>query len=296
MNYTSSSTATTSTTGGSSTPQTATAKTIKRKSAKRTGRCYIEEPLYLMPANYALLQDSTYELMRGLSNLNTPIEDEPLYFEQLLGAAVNIKHAFDLGRIDVINGTIKPRNTSLCHECITTVSSVWRSGPDGPRTLCNACGLRYYKHNQRRALEAKRKQQDSPNGFSAMDVAAAQKLFALSNSASTRPVADLKDSEFESLKKYRKMTDSSLLDSEGEGHKSHTVNNNVDYQLSDINKGDDSVHAGQQSYSPPTAAAAAAFSLPSFASLCHSAFSSPFPHPPSSSSHSTTWPSQQHSA
>ncbi|ORX74861.1 hypothetical protein DL89DRAFT_23828 [Linderina pennispora] len=109
-------------------------------------------------------------------------DDDPLYFEQLLGAAVNMKHAFDLGRMDVINGTIKPRNTSLCHECITTVSSVWRSGPAGPRTLCNACGLRYYKQNQRRALEAKRrelKDLDAASSLAALgslDVAVVKKL------------------------------------------------------------------------------------------------------------------------
>ncbi|KAJ2707972.1 hypothetical protein FB645_000322 [Coemansia sp. IMI 203386] len=130
----------------------------KRKPAKRTARHFVEEPLYLLPSHYALLQDSTFELLRGLANLSSAVEDDPLYFDQLLGAAVNIKHAFDLGRMDVINGTIRPRNTSLCHECITTVSSVWRSGPDGPRSLCNACGLRYYKQNQRRALEAKRRE------------------------------------------------------------------------------------------------------------------------------------------
>ncbi|KAI9474486.1 hypothetical protein BX667DRAFT_373280 [Coemansia mojavensis] len=130
----------------------------RRKPAKRSPRAFVEEPLYLLPAHYVLLQDSTYELMRGLAGLSTAVEDDPLYFDQLLGAAVNVKHAFDLGRMDVINGTIRPRNTSLCHECITTVSSVWRSGPEGPRTLCNACGLRFYKQNQRRALEARRRE------------------------------------------------------------------------------------------------------------------------------------------
>ncbi|KAJ2509425.1 hypothetical protein H4217_008353 [Coemansia sp. RSA 1939] len=109
-------------------------------------------------SNVSVLQDSTYELLRGLANLSSAVENDPLYFDQLLGAAVNVKHAFDLGRMDVINGIIRPRNTSLCHECITTVSSVWRSGPEGPRTLCNACGLRYYKQNQRRALEVKRRE------------------------------------------------------------------------------------------------------------------------------------------
>ncbi|KAJ2033900.1 hypothetical protein GGI08_009039, partial [Coemansia sp. S2] len=128
---------------------------------------------------------STFELLRGLANLSSTVEDDPLYFDQLLGAAVNVKHAFDLGRMDVINGTIRPRNTSLCHECITTVSSVWRSGPDGPRTLCNACGLRYYKQNQRRAIEAKRREsRDAADAatslatLGALDIKAARKLLA----------------------------------------------------------------------------------------------------------------------
>ncbi|KAJ1905572.1 hypothetical protein LPJ81_001850, partial [Coemansia sp. IMI 209127] len=139
-------------------PSATASQLAKRKPAKRSPRHFVEEPLYMVPSHFVLLQDSTYELLRGLTNLSSAVENDPLYFDQLLGAAVNVKHAFDLGRIEVVNGLIRPRNTSLCHECITTVSSVWRSGPEGPRTLCNACGLRYYKQNQRRALEAKRRE------------------------------------------------------------------------------------------------------------------------------------------
>lgn len=29
-----------------------------------------------------------------------------------------------------------------CHSCHTTETPEWRRGPDGARTLCNACGLR----------------------------------------------------------------------------------------------------------------------------------------------------------
>ncbi|KAJ2746234.1 hypothetical protein GGI20_001514 [Coemansia sp. BCRC 34301] len=174
-----------------SSPQTPPARSMpKRKPALRRARHFVEEPLYLLPAHYALLQDSTFELLRGLSNLPSSVDGDPLYFDQLLGAAVNVKHAFDLGRMDVINGTIRPRNTSLCHECITTVSSVWRSGPDGPRTLCNACGLRYYKQNQRRAIEAKRREsRDTADAaaslaaLGAIDIKATRKL--LSNNAAT---------------------------------------------------------------------------------------------------------------
>ncbi|KAJ1817832.1 hypothetical protein LPJ60_004637, partial [Coemansia sp. RSA 2675] len=149
----------------------------KRKPAVRRARHFVEEPL-------------AFELLRGLSNLSSTVDDDPLYFDQLLGAAVNVKHAFDLGRMDVINGTIRPRNTSLCHECITTVSSVWRSGPDGPRTLCNACGLRYYKQNQRRAIEAKRREsRDAADAASslaalgALDIKAARKYLAGSSAS-----------------------------------------------------------------------------------------------------------------
>ncbi|KAI8087536.1 GATA zinc finger-domain-containing protein [Thamnidium elegans] len=32
-----------------------------------------------------------------------------------------------------------------CHSCSTTETPEWRRGPDGARTLCNACGLHYSK-------------------------------------------------------------------------------------------------------------------------------------------------------
>ncbi|KAI7897257.1 uncharacterized protein EV154DRAFT_489479 [Mucor mucedo] len=32
-----------------------------------------------------------------------------------------------------------------CHSCSTTETPEWRKGPDGARTLCNACGLHYSK-------------------------------------------------------------------------------------------------------------------------------------------------------
>jgi DNA-directed RNA polymerase subunit RPC12/RpoP len=30
----------------------------------------------------------------------------------------------------------------ICMHCSTLVSPEWRKGPDGPKTLCNACGCR----------------------------------------------------------------------------------------------------------------------------------------------------------
>ncbi|XP_031407424.1 GATA transcription factor 16-like [Punica granatum] len=32
-----------------------------------------------------------------------------------------------------------------CADCKTTKTPLWRSGPSGPKSLCNACGIRYRK-------------------------------------------------------------------------------------------------------------------------------------------------------
>ncbi|GAA6059034.1 hypothetical protein JCM10212_001259 [Sporobolomyces blumeae] len=37
----------------------------------------------------------------------------------------------------------------VCRDCGRTDSPEWRKGPDGPKTLCNACGLRYAKLKSR---------------------------------------------------------------------------------------------------------------------------------------------------
>ncbi|CAO3610342.1 unnamed protein product [Mucor hiemalis] len=40
----------------------------------------------------------------------------------------------------------------VCADCGTTSSPEWRKGPHGPKTLCNACGLRWAKKNKKRDL------------------------------------------------------------------------------------------------------------------------------------------------
>ncbi|KAI4349711.1 hypothetical protein L6164_010271 [Bauhinia variegata] len=39
-----------------------------------------------------------------------------------------------------------------CRDCHTRRTPLWRAGPDGPRSLCNACGLRYIKRRRRNLL------------------------------------------------------------------------------------------------------------------------------------------------
>ncbi|KAI9492218.1 hypothetical protein BDB00DRAFT_829692 [Zychaea mexicana] len=40
----------------------------------------------------------------------------------------------------------------VCTDCGTATSPEWRKGPHGPKTLCNACGLRWAKKSKRKGL------------------------------------------------------------------------------------------------------------------------------------------------
>lgn len=44
----------------------------------------------------------------------------------------------------------KAEQKRSCADCHTTRTPLWRGGPAGPRSLCNACGIRYRK--QRSAI------------------------------------------------------------------------------------------------------------------------------------------------
>ncbi|CAE6516470.1 unnamed protein product [Rhizoctonia solani] len=47
-----------------------------------------------------------------------------------------------------------PDHQYMCRRCHRTDSPAWRKGPDGPKTLCNACGLSYAKDAARREAAA----------------------------------------------------------------------------------------------------------------------------------------------
>ncbi|XWS58121.1 hypothetical protein CRYUN_Cryun08bG0007500 [Craigia yunnanensis] len=46
--------------------------------------------------------------------------------------------------------TMSENNKKFCSDCKTTKTPLWRGGPAGPKSLCNACGIRYRK--KRRAM------------------------------------------------------------------------------------------------------------------------------------------------
>ncbi|CAI9768932.1 unnamed protein product [Fraxinus pennsylvanica] len=43
------------------------------------------------------------------------------------------------------DGIIEVEIKRICADCKTTKTPLWRSGPSGPKTLCNACGIRQRK-------------------------------------------------------------------------------------------------------------------------------------------------------
>jgi len=47
--------------------------------------------------------------------------------------------------------SVDPKKELICEHCQTTTTPEWRTGPSGPKTLCNRCGLRYAKYTKRDA-------------------------------------------------------------------------------------------------------------------------------------------------
>ncbi|KAI5658614.1 hypothetical protein M9H77_27407 [Catharanthus roseus] len=47
----------------------------------------------------------------------------------------------------------------FCVDCKTTKTPLWRSGPAGPKSLCNACGIRQRKRRVGKTDDSKRNQE-----------------------------------------------------------------------------------------------------------------------------------------
>ncbi|KAG2597458.1 transcription factor stalky-like [Panicum virgatum] len=63
-------------------------------------------------------------------------------------------------RSEIDGVAVAGRGTRGCVECRATTTPMWRSGPTGPRSLCNACGIRYRKkRRQELGLDHKQHQQ-----------------------------------------------------------------------------------------------------------------------------------------
>ncbi|KAI0171137.1 GATA zinc finger protein [Pestalotiopsis sp. NC0098] len=61
------------------------------------------------------------------------------------------KQHYGLGEVKKRRGRAAP--PGRCHSCNRIDTPEWRRGPDGARTLCNACGLHYAKLERKRQME-----------------------------------------------------------------------------------------------------------------------------------------------
>eukprot|EP01087_Luapelamoeba_hula_P022026 TRINITY_DN780_c0_g1_i1.p1 TRINITY_DN780_c0_g1~~TRINITY_DN780_c0_g1_i1.p1 ORF type:complete len:801 (-),score=148.76 TRINITY_DN780_c0_g1_i1:240-2642(-) len=57
-------------------------------------------------------------------------------------------------------GKKRKKPPTLCLECGVAETPEWRRGPQGPRTLCNACGLRYAKRKKRKQQQVEKEAVD----------------------------------------------------------------------------------------------------------------------------------------
>ncbi|KVI11014.1 Zinc finger, GATA-type [Cynara cardunculus var. scolymus] len=56
--------------------------------------------------------------------------------------------------------TISKVDEKICVDCKTSKTPLWRSGPSGPKSLCNACGIRYRKKKSISGSEKKKKKKE----------------------------------------------------------------------------------------------------------------------------------------
>lgn len=62
----------------------------------------------------------------------------------------SVGYAYGLGYGDKKPKKVKSADEYVCTDCGTLDSPEWRKGPMGPKTLCNACGLRWAKKEKKR--------------------------------------------------------------------------------------------------------------------------------------------------
>lgn len=92
-------------------------------------------------------QSSRNERAREASRAKGTLEEErdvPMFED-------GMKPQYSITEVKKRRGRAAP--PGRCHSCNRVDTPEWRRGPDGARTLCNACGLHYAKLERKRQLE-----------------------------------------------------------------------------------------------------------------------------------------------
>ncbi|ORY68820.1 uncharacterized protein BCR38DRAFT_139605 [Pseudomassariella vexata] len=93
-----------------------------------------------------LVQHSLAEKAREGGKHKGPYDDDDI---SMYGDGM--KQHYSLGEVKKRRGRAAP--PGRCHSCNRIDTPEWRRGPDGARTLCNACGLHYAKLERKRQME-----------------------------------------------------------------------------------------------------------------------------------------------
>ncbi|KAL0214260.1 hypothetical protein P9112_006444 [Eukaryota sp. TZLM1-RC] len=102
----------------------------------------------------------------------------------------------------------KAMESHYCHRCGTTETPEWRKGPDGPKTLCNACGLAYSKRLKRTKMAS---QEEFRRLKQARDRAARLETTEVLTEPETVPMADKVAEKVENVEKRAEKSETSEL-------------------------------------------------------------------------------------
>ncbi|WIA11586.1 hypothetical protein OEZ85_011691 [Tetradesmus obliquus] len=112
-------------------------------------------PATLAPAAAVVAVPSS--CMRGMLPLEQRIKQRPRRPDDPPRPLLDLSNSSSLSKISICNkkrpaARMAPAPTTghSCSQCGATSTPVWRAGPAGPKTLCNACGVRYMKTSKRK--------------------------------------------------------------------------------------------------------------------------------------------------
>jgi PAS domain S-box-containing protein len=120
---------------------------ITDKMARYEGATYIEGIEMLTGLRYGdgersqgiSTGDTSAALIRGDAGIAIPVDKDGLRGSGAAGSSAGDKKK-----------KLKMADEYVCTDCGTLDSPEWRKGPSGPKTLCNACGLRWAKKEKKR--------------------------------------------------------------------------------------------------------------------------------------------------
>lgn len=105
----------------------------------------MRSPMCFQPENSFL-----ETIQEGYAPPSYDLSNESTFILTDLGMKVETEISSTEERTPRRRGKKRKKPPTICLECGVGETPEWRRGPQGPRTLCNACGLRYAKRKKRK--------------------------------------------------------------------------------------------------------------------------------------------------